>query len=607
MDLAAATGAFGKSPEDVIMDGINNLSTQLQQVEQNLTARIDIVNANITLLYRTMNQQFADLSNKLYVIGEKLDVLQATVEANQQQLLQLNANLSSLSQFIYDFTSASSRSSVTSILTAINSDIRALPLPSLSTQTLRDRFNALRSYATDTALNNVAEVGPALSSRLYTDLALYDELTKSASGSDSALPEWRINYILEFARRRFNLGDPSYSAVTGLGTNGTLIVNPRAWEMCASGMIRLAAYWPDVFDEYTRNDAASNGGSFASMNQVGVNYQKMVGATTVQGAVKSPLFPNLLKHYQLQTTNLSNVFNTMSTGLTTQQFVDYVKQQWSASVPDTNGINLQNAVKQLNGSKLLLDSFVNFGLSRSLERNDLLSSLLYSPQRLPDGALVKALFDGWTSAAPDPKTTFVGLVSGNGSTDRRNNLAIALNTILTNTLTQSLNRETAGELSPSVEVMRQRIAPYLNYRVGGNITPTTGKFDTDQPVQLTFTGTKSTFTIPITLPASGGAFSVAVPPDTYTVYVLAPRFLRRRLNGINVLTTNVTALSIPLLVGDISGDNRVNGTDLILLRNAWLSTPASANWNQTADLNGDGVVNQTDLNLLYANWAQIGS
>jgi hypothetical protein len=58
-------------------------------------------------------------------------------------------------------------------------------------------------------------------------------------------------------------------------------------------------------------------------------------------------------------------------------------------------------------------------------------------------------------------------------------------------------------------------------------------------------------------------------------------------------------VSIP---GDINGDGTVNILDAILLSNAFLSTPKSANWNPNADINGDGVINILDAIIMSNNF-----
>lgn len=48
---------------------------------------------------------------------------------------------------------------------------------------------------------------------------------------------------------------------------------------------------------------------------------------------------------------------------------------------------------------------------------------------------------------------------------------------------------------------------------------------------------------------------------------------------------------------DLDNNGAVNFIDYALLTSAFLSTPASANWNPDADLTGDNVVNFVDISL----------
>jgi hypothetical protein len=67
----------------------------------------------------------------------------------------------------------------------------------------------------------------------------------------------------------------------------------------------------------------------------------------------------------------------------------------------------------------------------------------------------------------------------------------------------------------------------------------------------------------------------------------------------NNLTDGIVKIRIP---GDLNGDDVVNILDSIILANAYLSNPASPNWNPQADLNGDGVVNILDAIILANNF-----
>jgi hypothetical protein len=56
--------------------------------------------------------------------------------------------------------------------------------------------------------------------------------------------------------------------------------------------------------------------------------------------------------------------------------------------------------------------------------------------------------------------------------------------------------------------------------------------------------------------------------------------------------------------GDINGDYKVGLEDLILLANAYKSTPRSLNWNPNADIDGNGIVSLTDLTILALHYGQ---
>ena len=56
--------------------------------------------------------------------------------------------------------------------------------------------------------------------------------------------------------------------------------------------------------------------------------------------------------------------------------------------------------------------------------------------------------------------------------------------------------------------------------------------------------------------------------------------------------------------GDLNGDGRVSLQDLVILANAYGSTPGDANWNANADINGDGRVSLQDLVILALQYGK---
>ena len=63
------------------------------------------------------------------------------------------------------------------------------------------------------------------------------------------------------------------------------------------------------------------------------------------------------------------------------------------------------------------------------------------------------------------------------------------------------------------------------------------------------------------------------------------------------------AIELPLLpIGDINGDGRVDGLDLIKLCLAYGSSPGSPNWNNYADLDKSGRIDNNEFNVLQKNF-----
>jgi hypothetical protein len=69
----------------------------------------------------------------------------------------------------------------------------------------------------------------------------------------------------------------------------------------------------------------------------------------------------------------------------------------------------------------------------------------------------------------------------------------------------------------------------------------------------------------------------------------------------NVLTQTAIAITIP---GDINGDFKVSLADLVLLANAYGSTPGNAKWNPNADINGNNKADLADLVLMANHYGQ---
>ena len=94
-----------------------------------------------------------------------------------------------------------------------------------------------------------------------------------------------------------------------------------------------------------------------------------------------------------------------------------------------------------------------------------------------------------------------------------------------------------------------------------------------------------------------------VLPGYYLISAIAEPLPNETDLADNSLTDGIINLKTPLL-GDINEDFIVDNNDLILLNQAFGSTPESPNWNSDADLNRDNTINGLDLSLLSQNYGK---
>jgi hypothetical protein len=128
-----------------------------------------------------------------------------------------------------------------------------------------------------------------------------------------------------------------------------------------------------------------------------------------------------------------------------------------------------------------------------------------------------------------------------------------------------------------------------------------------QTIAFTFRPTDGSDTIlkTATLAADGSFRLARIPRKSYILHIKGSRWLAKNV-AVDASNGDVSGLSVMLLPGDVSGNNRVNIADLALLSDAFGSTPASPDWNENADLNGDGKVNILDLGLLASSYGRQG-
>jgi len=109
--------------------------------------------------------------------------------------------------------------------------------------------------------------------------------------------------------------------------------------------------------------------------------------------------------------------------------------------------------------------------------------------------------------------------------------------------------------------------------------------------------------------AADGTFVLAgLPPGIYDLRTGKESYLSRVCHGVEVIEGSVTDVYSPLilLAGDFSLDNKVDIDDLLVIRNAYGTTPGDDWWSPLVDVNQDGKIGIIDLVYMASNYAKYG-
>jgi len=104
---------------------------------------------------------------------------------------------------------------------------------------------------------------------------------------------------------------------------------------------------------------------------------------------------------------------------------------------------------------------------------------------------------------------------------------------------------------------------------------------------------------------TGEYYLVAPHVGTFDIAIKGQMWLRKVSQDVNMSGGGVV-VNTSLVAGDANGDNRVDFMDDQVLRDAYLSTPGSPNWDPRADLTGNGVVNADDFRILRRRMGRFG-
>jgi arylsulfatase A-like enzyme len=117
---------------------------------------------------------------------------------------------------------------------------------------------------------------------------------------------------------------------------------------------------------------------------------------------------------------------------------------------------------------------------------------------------------------------------------------------------------------------------------------------------------------PLPTPNATYNFTQDLRAGSYDLYFKTPRFLRKKISGVQVpkaSVVDVTQIKLPdfrLTNGDANQDNVVDQGDFAAVKAAMGTTSSTQGWNWLADLNGDLAVTQADLNIVLKNYGKIG-
>lgn len=126
------------------------------------------------------------------------------------------------------------------------------------------------------------------------------------------------------------------------------------------------------------------------------------------------------------------------------------------------------------------------------------------------------------------------------------------------------------------------------------------------PVQVTLVNNAGSVVGTGVLDAIGNfRITVDVPDGMYDAYVKTRSHLVKRVNA-NMMGGHANLGNVPLIPGDIDGNNEIGPNDFTLLSAAFGSLEGDSNYLVDADLNGDGEVGPADFSLLIANFGEIG-
>ena len=104
--------------------------------------------------------------------------------------------------------------------------------------------------------------------------------------------------------------------------------------------------------------------------------------------------------------------------------------------------------------------------------------------------------------------------------------------------------------------------------------------------------------------SADGTYRLENMPLTGSVTLKHSNYLSQTITYAGEAAEVINLPDVQLVLGDLSGNGRIDIDDATIIGRAWNSQPGDGNWEARADLNGDGVVNILDMVIIQRNWGK---
>jgi hypothetical protein len=209
-------GSGSSSPDTAVLQQIQKLSQQIARLQQDMDSRFNLVDAELNTILKTLNNNFA-------LIDYQLGVLNGDAHAIQTTLLDVQAQINRLEQYLYAWTTALSKEQFIQTLNDCL-DYRARTGMDIGFAQYQSCENAIYTWAVYTALD---ELWAGLQQPDYSDGNIYNTFLNFPLVVD-------VNYVNNFPAQ--NLGLPAL--------DNARLPNFNEWTLGARAYLELAHEWP---------------------------------------------------------------------------------------------------------------------------------------------------------------------------------------------------------------------------------------------------------------------------------------------------------------------------------------------------------------------------